>query len=233
MAFKKTPLRTCIGCGEKKPKNELISVIRSPKNKGAVSFEVYESTVKKDGRSAYICKNPECFKNALKHKKLEKSFKCKMDKEIYESIENIINKKSGSQNHAKNIVQNAKEIKVVPKNEKLLNFLGITKKSGNIVLGMDCVKKGVLEKDIGLILITEDISNNSFEEIKKFAFENNIGIFKISYSKDNIFNLFGKYSAIIGIKNENFIDKIIKIINSSLGSKETQSKELNREECNI
>ena len=156
-----------------------------------------------------------------------------MDKEIYESIENIINKKSGSQNHAKNIVQNAKEIKVVPKNEKLLNFLGITKKSGNIVLGMDCVKKGVLEKDIGLILITEDISNNSFEEIKKFAFENNIGIFKISYSKDNIFNLFGKYSAIIGIKNENFIDKIIKIINSSLGSKETQSKELNREECNI
>lgn len=233
MAFKKTPLRTCIGCGEKKPKNELISIIKSPKSENNISFEVYENTVKKDGRSAYICKNSECFKNALKHKKLEKSFKCRIDKEIYASIENIINEKSGSQSHTENIAQNAKEIKTVSKNEKLLNFLGITKKSGNIVLGMDCVKKGVSEKDIGLILITEDISNNSFEEIKKFALENNTRIFKISYSKDNIFNLFGKYSAIIGIKNKNFIDKIIKIINSSLGSKETQSKELNREECNI
>lgn len=221
MTLKKIPLRTCIGCGEKKQKKELISIIKSPKSEEKPSFEVYEGNIKKDGRSAYICKNIECLKKALKYRKLEKSFKCKMDNEIYKSIENIINKNNSNES---NTNQEINLTRTVPPNEKLINFLGITRKSGNIVLGMDSVKQGVFEKDIKLILVTEDISDNSLEEIKKFAAANGIKFFKISYSKDNIFNLFGKYSAIIGIKNENFINKITEIISSSFESTEIQNK---------
>lgn len=221
MTLKKIPLRTCIGCGEKKTKNGLISIIKSPKSENISSFEVYENNVKKDGRSAYICKSSECLKKALKYRKLEKSFKCKIDIEIYKSIENIINKSNMKESTTANANQKTEEIKIISPNEKLINFLGITRKSGNIVLGMDSVKQGILAKDIELIFITDDISNNSLKEIKKFAFSNGTKIFKISCSKDNIFNLFGKYSAIIGIKNENFIDKITEIINSLLGSSST------------
>ena len=144
-----------------------------------------------------------------------------MDNEIYKSIENIINKNNSNESITN---QKINSTRTVPPNEKLINFLGITRKSGNIVLGMDSVKQGIFEKDIKLILVTEDISNNSLEEIKKFAAANGIKFFKISYSKDNIFNLFGKYSAIIGIKNENFINKITEIISSSFESTEIQNK---------
>lgn len=233
MTLKKIPLRTCIGCGEKKTKNELISIIKSPKNESTTSFEVFEKNVKKDGRSAYICKNSECFKKAVKHRKLEKSFKCKIDNTIYGKIEDIINGSHENVPDIKNTNTETQKIKTAPKSNELRNFLGITKKSGNIVLGMDSVKKGILDKDIKLILITNDISDNSFEEISNFAALNRIKIFKISFSKDDIFDLFGKCSAIMGIKNENFIKKITEIINSVSANIENQNAKLNREECNI
>ncbi len=228
MTLKKIPLRTCIGCGEKKPKNELVSIIKSPKNENETFFEVFEKSVKKDGRSAYICKNRECLKNAIKFRKLEKSFKCKIDKKIYESLENIIN---GNGIDIKDTNLQTESIKSVPPSKSLINFLGITKKSGNIVLGMDSVKKEGSEKNVKLILLTNDISDNSFSEIKTFATLNGIKIFKVSFSKDDIFNLFGKYSAIIGVKNENFTKKIIEIINLELC--EIKNNKCNREACNI
>lgn len=227
MALKKIPLRTCIGCGLKKPKNELISIIKSPKAENTASFEVFEKNVKKDGRSAYICKNIECLKKATKYRKLEKSFKCKIDKEIYDSIENIINRSE------KNIGEKISKIEIVTVGDKLKNFLGIVKKSGNIILGMDCVKEGISEGNIKLILTTSDISDNSLEEIGGFSFSNGIRLFKISLSKDDIFDMFGKYSAIIGIKNENFVKKIMEMIDMSLADTEIQNAKSNREECNI
>lgn len=227
------PLRTCIGCGQKKPRNELISIIKSPKSESTPSFEIFEQNVKKDGRSAYICRNTECFKRALKYKKVEKSFKCKIGKQVYDAIENIIDKSNENTPHENKTNQRISDFKTVAVSEKLRNFLGITKKSGNIILGMDCVKEGIVKKEVGLILTTNDISDNSLEEIKSFALSNKIKLFKISFSKDDISDLFGKYSAIIGIKNENFINKIMEIINSSFDDTELQNKKPNREECNI
>lgn len=224
------PLRTCIGCGGKKPKSNLITILKSPKSEPCTYFEIYENGVKKNGRSAYICKSLECFKNAVKHRKLEKSFKCKISKEIYEKLEKIINETTKSSLDIQN-KSPKKEIKNISESKQLRNFLGITKKSGNMVLGMDLVKQSVLEGNTKLILVTDDISPNSFEEIKNFAFLNSVYIFKLSLCKNDIFELFGKYSAIIGITNENFIKKITEIIASD--NIENKSKILDSEECNI
>ena len=49
---KKIPLRKCLGCGEMKPKRELMRVVRSPE--GEVSLDL---TGKKNGRGAYLCQN--------------------------------------------------------------------------------------------------------------------------------------------------------------------------------
>ncbi len=111
---------------------------------------------------------------------------------------------------------------------KLLSFLGITRKSGNIVFGMDSVKKESAGKKIKLILVTCDISEHSLKEIKNTAFSENIKILKIPNTKDDINNSVGKYSAIIGISNENFANKIISILNSSY-----LNTQLNQEECNL
>ncbi|HAZ19377.1 MAG TPA: DUF448 domain-containing protein, partial [Clostridiales bacterium] len=47
---KKIPKRKCCGCGEDKPKKELIRIVRSPE--GVISTD---ATGKKPGRGAYIC----------------------------------------------------------------------------------------------------------------------------------------------------------------------------------
>ena len=76
---KKIPMRMCIGCGEMKPKKELIRAVKSPEGEISLDF-----TGKKSGRGAYLCQNAACLEKAQKGHKLEKSFSCKVAPEVYE-----------------------------------------------------------------------------------------------------------------------------------------------------
>ena len=78
---KKIPLRTCIGCGEEKPKKELVRVVRDPE--GQLSVDL---TGKKNGRGAYICHSVECLKKARKGRRLEKSFSMQIPDEVYDEL---------------------------------------------------------------------------------------------------------------------------------------------------
>ena len=82
MKTKKIPMRMCLGCGEMKPKRELIRVVKS--KEGDISLEL---TGKKSGRGAYICKSVECFEKARKARKFERSFSCMISEDIYNSME--------------------------------------------------------------------------------------------------------------------------------------------------
>ena len=81
MAEKKIPLRKCIGCGEMKPKKELIRVVKSPE--GEISVDL---TGKKSGRGAYICHSKECLAKAQKSKRLEKSFSTQISEDVYNAL---------------------------------------------------------------------------------------------------------------------------------------------------
>lgn len=81
-AVKKIPMRMCLGCGEMKPKKELIRAVKSPE--GDISIDL---TGKKNGRGAYICRSAECFRKARKARRLEKSFSCKISDEVYDNME--------------------------------------------------------------------------------------------------------------------------------------------------
>ena len=63
-------MRKCVGCGEMKPKKELIRVLRTEENEF-----VLDTTGKKNGRGAYLCMSKDCFEKAVKSKGLERSFK--------------------------------------------------------------------------------------------------------------------------------------------------------------
>lgn len=83
MAERKIPMRKCTGCGEMKPKKELIRVVKSPE--GEISLDL---TGKKAGRGAYICHSRECFDKARKAKRLEKAFEMQIPDSIYEEMAN-------------------------------------------------------------------------------------------------------------------------------------------------
>jgi len=79
---RKIPMRKCVGCGEMKPKKELMRVLRTEEN----DF-VLDTTGKKNGRGAYLCPSKECFDKAVKNKGLERSFKQAIPAEVYERLE--------------------------------------------------------------------------------------------------------------------------------------------------
>ena len=79
--IKKIPMRKCTGCGEMKPKKELVRVIKSVDDE--VSMDL---TGKKNGRGAYICKSNECLAKAIKTKALERSLSIKIDETVYEQL---------------------------------------------------------------------------------------------------------------------------------------------------
>ncbi|WP_407397517.1 RNase P modulator RnpM [Anaerovibrio sp.] len=78
---KKIPTRLCIGCQEQRPKKELVRIVRSPEGDFSVDL-----TGKKAGRGAYICNNKECFDKAIKEHRFDRSFKCTVDKNIFDEL---------------------------------------------------------------------------------------------------------------------------------------------------
>jgi len=79
---RKTPLRMCLGCGQMKPKAELVRIVRSPE--GEVSLD---TTGKKPGRGAYLCRSAECLAAARKKRKAERALDVQISEEIYQSME--------------------------------------------------------------------------------------------------------------------------------------------------
>ena len=77
---KHKPERMCACCRTIYPKDQLIRVVKS----GNEFF--IDKTFKASGRGAYVCKNPECYKNLIKSKALNRSFKMPVPDEIYEQV---------------------------------------------------------------------------------------------------------------------------------------------------
>ena len=83
--MKKIPLRTCMGCNEKKPKKELIRIVKN--KQGIISVD---KTGKAEGRGACICDNIECLEKVVKSKRLEKILEKEISEEIYNNLRGVI-----------------------------------------------------------------------------------------------------------------------------------------------
>jgi predicted RNA-binding protein YlxR (DUF448 family) len=81
MAIKKVPKRRCIACNEQKDKRDLLRIVRGID--GEISVD---TTGKKNGRGAYICRDKKCLELAKKTKKLEKTFETNIGDDIYQHL---------------------------------------------------------------------------------------------------------------------------------------------------
>ena len=78
---KKIPMRQCTGCREMKPKKELLRVVRSPEGVVSIDFRG-----KAPGRGAYVCRDAECLKRAVKAKGLERAFGVSVPEDVLEAL---------------------------------------------------------------------------------------------------------------------------------------------------
>ena len=75
-------MRQCLGCNERKPKGELLRVLRTPEGEILLDF-----TGKKSGRGAYICRDVKCLKKARKSGRIGKNLECEIPDEVYDRME--------------------------------------------------------------------------------------------------------------------------------------------------
>ena len=87
---RKIPLRMCMGCGEMKPKTELVRIVRSPE--GEVSLD---TAGKKPGRGAYLCRSAQCLSAARKKRRIERSLDVQISEDIYNTMEKELNGDDG------------------------------------------------------------------------------------------------------------------------------------------
>ena len=77
MKPKKIPMRMCVGCREMKEKRELIRVVRTPEGEVAL-----DPTGKRSGRGAYVCRQAECLRRAIRQKQLDRQLEITLTPEI-------------------------------------------------------------------------------------------------------------------------------------------------------
>lgn len=82
MKPRRVPLRKCTGCGEMKPKKELVRVVKDPQ--GAIALDL---TGRAAGRGAYVCPRRECLAAARRQRRLERAFSCAIPTEVYDRME--------------------------------------------------------------------------------------------------------------------------------------------------
>ncbi|MFH1639695.1 MAG: YlxR family protein [Chloroflexota bacterium] len=75
------PQRTCLACRQVKPKRELIRLVYSSENRVEV-----DTSGKKAGRGAYLCRDIRCWDTGLKGNRLEHSLKTTLSADNREEL---------------------------------------------------------------------------------------------------------------------------------------------------
>lgn len=81
MKPKKIPMRMCVGCREMKEKRDLIRIVRTPEGEA-----VLDPTGKRSGRGAYVCRQAECLRRAIRQKQLERQLEINLTEEISDML---------------------------------------------------------------------------------------------------------------------------------------------------
>ncbi len=72
----------CVGCKEMKPKKELTRIVRTAE--GTIEID---TTGKKSGRGAYVCKDQQCIKTSINESRLSKALNFQVTKEMAQKLQ--------------------------------------------------------------------------------------------------------------------------------------------------
>ena len=79
------PLRSCVVCGNKTTKSELVRIVATPD--GAVQVD---TTGKLPGRGGYICKDASCMRGRLKRGRLEHALRTSLRNEEWIAVMSLL-----------------------------------------------------------------------------------------------------------------------------------------------
>ena len=96
-----------------------------------------------------------------------------------------------------------------------LNFIGLIKKSGNLLVGYNNCEKAIRSnKKLYLVILARDVSDNTYDLFERLSKTNDIKIIRY-FDKKSLGKILGKEEiSVIGIKDKNLTNSILNKINS-------------------
>ncbi len=167
MAVKdKGPQRTCIVCRQTRDKKQLIRYVVAPN--GTIQVDYRQRL---PGRGAYTCFSAQCLLDAVNKKYFQRCFK----------------KNEFSTDSAELIEQLKTAV-----SQKILNLIGMSRKSGQLISGSNMVIDALRKKSsIAAVIIAEDISLEIGKKIAALAERDHISTAHL-YNKQMIGQMLGK-----------------------------------------
>ncbi|MCX7614123.1 MAG: ribosomal L7Ae/L30e/S12e/Gadd45 family protein [Clostridiales bacterium] len=94
---------------------------------------------------------------------------------------------------------------------KILNFLGLMKKAGKLVVGDEACYDSVRTRKAKLILVASDASPNALNRAKGYAGETKGGYIKLPATKSELGQIVGREScAILAVTDKEFAEALVK-----------------------
>lgn len=121
----KKPVRQCISCRTKGPKDRFLRVVRHPG--GEIAFD---SRQRIPGRGAYLCRDSACVAKARERNLLGEAFRAPVPGEMYLILADALKK-----------------------NESLDTLLGFAARAGKLVLGATALEAAVKKGGVGVIVL--------------------------------------------------------------------------------
>ena len=99
---------------------------------------------------------------------------------------------------------------------KILSFITLSKKAGRIAAGYEEVRHNIFKNAVHLVILTEDLSEKSSENMKFICEKYNVRYITITENMETMKKMIRKKSGIIGIKDEGFSCAILKAFGNDL-----------------
>ncbi len=96
--------------------------------------------------------------------------------------------------------------------DKLLNFLGLCRRAGKLVIGKEVVTEEVARRKVKLVLVSSDISKNTEKKILIACQRNDVKALKLPRKKEQISAAIGKFCAVAAVMDAGFAKKLIELI---------------------
>lgn len=212
--MKKIPQRLCVSCRERRNKSDLIRVVLLADGRVEV-----DPTGKMPGRGAYVCRNNECLEAACKAHRIEKSLKGISQEGMSDQLKAVMDQaetrnttsrkpesdllgSSGSAHTHKNVTE-----------DKILSFLGLATRAGQVVSGADAVSAASGKKKVFLFIVADDAAEGTLRLLKRISEDKGIPLRRFS-GKNKLGLCLGKRDrAVVAITDKNFADQLIRLLN--------------------
>jgi len=154
---KADPQRSCLGCREVKPKDDLLRFVLDPDR-----MVLPDIARKLPGRGAYTCFSRSCLVSAVSKRQFSRSFKGEVTLLPEDELITMITRLQ---------------------KERIISLIAMANKAGKTVSGSDSVTDALRKGSVALLVLAEDISADSRTKFTAIAGKTGVKVIDFSFKE--------------------------------------------------